>query len=50
LLTEELQAFEVHLTKRGNETWGARAGMHDDVLLSLSIAIWVAAAARLATI
>jgi hypothetical protein len=41
-LTRELQAFEVHLTKRGNETWGARRGAHDDVLLSLAIALWTA--------
>jgi hypothetical protein len=46
LLTGELQAFEVHLTKRGNETWGARRGAHDDVLLSLAIALWAAALHR----
>jgi hypothetical protein len=42
-LTRELQAFEVHLTKAGNEAWGAHGGTHDDVLLSLAIALWAAA-------
>lgn len=43
VLARELADFEVHLTRHGRETWGAKPGRHDDVLLSLSYALWLAA-------
>jgi hypothetical protein len=43
VLAGELRDFEVHMTKAGRETWGARSGRHDDVLLSLSYTLWLAA-------
>lgn len=39
----ELRDFERRTTETGYQKFGARAGRHDDVLLSLSIALWVAA-------
>ena len=39
-LQKELRDFRVKITKAANETYEAREGQHDDVVLSLAIALW----------
>lgn len=41
-LVRELQDFRVEYTAAGNLTFNARSGKHDDLVLSLAIACWVA--------
>jgi hypothetical protein len=41
-LVRELQDFRVEYTAAGNLTFNARSGKHDDLVLALSIACWVA--------
>lgn len=43
LLVEELKAFEVGFTSTGNMTFNARSGQHDDLVLSVALAVWYAA-------
>ena len=42
LLKKELRDFRVKISKSGNETYEAREGQHDDLLLSLCCALFVA--------
>jgi hypothetical protein len=39
-LKEELLDFERHVSESGRLTWGARVGSHDDIILSISLALW----------
>ncbi len=40
VLRDELLSFEAHRTPSGNETYNAREGAHDDLVLSVAIAVW----------
>ena len=40
-LADELLAFEAKITAAGHDTYGAREGAHDDLVLSVAIAAWV---------
>ncbi len=40
LLTSELQNFQVKVTAAANETFNAREGKHDDLVLALALACW----------
>ena len=43
VLVRELQTFTVQITDAGNETFGAENGRaHDDLVLAVSLALWVA--------
>ena len=37
---DELQAFRVTLTARGRDTYAARSGKHDDLVLAVALAVW----------
>jgi hypothetical protein len=39
-LKRELSDFRVHVTKNANETYEAREGAHDDLVLSVALALW----------
>lgn len=39
-LLRELQNYRVDVTKAGNEVYSAREGEHDDLVLSLCMAVW----------
>jgi hypothetical protein len=39
-LVNELQNFRVNISDAGIDTYGARSGKHDDLVLSLAIAAW----------
>ena len=39
-LVEELRSFEYQLTEKGNITYSAPPGKHDDAVISLSLAVW----------
>ena len=43
-LMGELQAFEVRLTAGGRDTYAARSGEHDDLVMAVGLAVWVAGA------
>jgi len=36
----ELMNFKVRITASANETWNAREGMHDDLVLARCLPIW----------
>ena len=36
----ELQAFRLRLTIRGHDTYAARSGEHDDLVLVVALAVW----------
>ena len=36
----ELQAFQVRLTAKGRDTYAARSGEHDDLVLAVALAVW----------
>ena len=40
LLTRELSAFEVKLSASGHDTYNARAGEHDDLVLAVALTVW----------
>jgi hypothetical protein len=40
VLRRELLNFRPEITRTGAETWNARSGEHDDLVLSLSMAVW----------
>jgi hypothetical protein len=40
VLRRELLHFRPEITRSGAETWNARSGEHDDLVLSLSMAVW----------
>ncbi len=42
LLTHELLNFEYKLTAKAHDTYNAREGKHDDMVLSLALAVWYA--------
>jgi hypothetical protein len=39
-LRDELRDFQRHTTATGANTWSARAGKHDDIVLAVSYAVW----------
>lgn len=39
-LREELRDFQRHVTASGANTWSARAGKHDDIVLATSYGVW----------
>lgn len=39
-LQEELQSFHHAVTAARNETWDAKSGKHDDIVLALALAVW----------
>jgi len=42
-LTRELQSFQVKITNAAHDTYGAwREGAHDDLVLAVTLALWVA--------
>ena len=36
----ELEAFRVQLTAKGRDTYAARSGEHDDLVLAVALAVW----------
>lgn len=46
-LVTELMEFRAHVTDAGRWTFGARSGMHDDLVLSLALACWQASKSSL---
>ena len=42
LLTAEMQNYQVKLTASAHETFNARSGQHDDLVLALALACWYA--------
>lgn len=40
-LTSELQDYRVQISTSGHDSYGAREGAHDDLLLALCCAVWV---------
>ena len=36
----ELQAFRVRLTARSRNTYAAKAGKHDDLVMAVALAVW----------
>jgi len=41
-LIEELSSFQTKIKAGGRDTYGGRGGVHDDIVLSLSLAAWLA--------
>jgi len=41
-LTRELQTFQVSISDSGHDSYEARTGKHDDLVLSLAMALWLA--------
>jgi hypothetical protein len=41
-LQKELRDFRIKISKAANETYDAREGAHDDLVLSLAVALFVA--------
>ena len=37
---DELQAFRVTLTAKGRDTYAARSGGHDDLVIAVALAVW----------
>lgn len=46
LLKRELQDFKVKITDSANETFNAREGAHDDIVLATALPIWLAGLPR----
>ncbi len=46
ILTQELQNFQVSISESGFDSYEARVGKHDDLVLSLSMALWLAGQPR----
>ena len=42
ILTQELQNFQVEISDSGRDTYEARVGAHDDLVLSVAMALWLA--------
>jgi hypothetical protein len=40
VLRRELLNFRSEITRGGSETWNSRSGEHDDLVLSLGLAVW----------
>jgi hypothetical protein len=45
-LRRELLNFRPEVTRGGSETWNARSGEHDDLVLALGLAVWYLSGAR----
>ena len=43
-LLGELQAFQVRFTAKGRDTYAARSGEHDDLVMGVALAVWFAGA------
>lgn len=41
-LVEELANFQVKISANGHDTYGGRSGVHDDLVLSVAMAAWLA--------
>lgn len=41
-LIEELTNFQVKITASGHDVYGGRSGVHDDLVLSVAMAAWIA--------
>jgi hypothetical protein len=41
-LTRELQNFQVNISDNGFDSYNARVGTHDDLVLALAMALWIA--------
>jgi hypothetical protein len=46
-LIDELLSYHHDLTEHGNDTYNAGHGQHDDLVLALSLALWLAANRRI---
>jgi hypothetical protein len=46
VLRRELLNFRPEVTRAGSETWNARSGEHDDLVLALGLGVWYLAGAR----
>lgn len=46
-LVEELANFQVKITASGHDTYGGRSGVHDDLVLSVAMAAWLAVQPRI---
>jgi hypothetical protein len=42
ILTTELQNFQVQISQSGFDSYNARSGQHDDLVLALAMALWLA--------
>ena len=42
LLSQELQNFQVEISQTGFDSYSARNGKNDDLVLSLAMALWLA--------
>jgi hypothetical protein len=42
VLTQELQNFQVSISEAGHDSYEARVGKHDDLVLALTMALWLA--------
>src|SRR5262249_23934741 len=40
-LVRELENYRTKITPAANETWNAREGAHDDLLLAVAISVWL---------
>ena len=43
-LMGEMQAFKVRFTAVGGDTYAARSGAHDDLVMAVALAVWFAGA------
>jgi len=46
ILTQELQNFQVSISNSGFDSYEARTGKHDDLVLSLAMALWLSGRRR----
>ncbi|CAN5668633.1 hypothetical protein BH20ACI3_BH20ACI3_24460 [soil metagenome] len=46
VLTQELQNFQVSISNSGFDSYEARTGKHDDLVLSLAMALWLSGRRR----
>ncbi len=42
ILTQEMQTFQVGISQSGFDSYNARTGAHDDLVLALAMALWLA--------
>ena len=41
-LVEEMANFETKISDSGHDTYGGRSGVHDDIVLSVAMGVWLA--------
>lgn len=41
-LIEELSNFQTKISDSGHDTYGGRSGIHDDIIMSLAMGVWLA--------